>query len=408
MRIKFLGGCREVGRSAVLVDDILLDYGFKPSHPIQFPLDANAEEIILSHAHLDHSGLIPALANGATIYMTPPTKELAALLAYDTIRVAGKRKEKPPYGQSAVERMEKKARLVAYERSFSAGEYDVTFYDASHIPGSASIHLAGEKSLFYCGDINPVQTRLLKELKRSFPESDVLIIESTYFGTDHTPRFDLEIKFVDSIMETIDGGGHVIIPCFAVGRTQEVLLILHNFGLTPYLDGMGADVTEILLRYPRYLRDARKLEEAYENAVLVDPERRAEVLQNPSIIVTTAGMLEGGPVLYYLQKLKDDARSKLMLTGYQVEGTNGRLALEEGCVMVNGDKVKLGLGIEQYDFSAHAGDRELREVVDVFCRNGTEYVFAVHGDRSEEFAKWIRENYGCDAFAPTMGEEFVL
>jgi putative mRNA 3-end processing factor len=127
--------------------------------------------------------------------------------------------------------------------------------------------------------------------------------------------------------------------------------------------------------HPRFLKDAEELNNAFGDAMFVSARKRKKAISQPSVIVTTAGMLNGGPVLYYLKKVHDDPRSKVLLTGYQIEGTNGRKLVEEGCVEVNGEVVKVNTGVEQYDFSAHAGDRELKELVSRFCGNGTEKPF---------------------------------
>jgi putative mRNA 3-end processing factor len=409
LKLKFLGGCREVGRSAILVDEILLDYGFKPTVPPEFPLPTSSNLIILSHAHLDHSGLLPPLARGnSLIYMTPPTIDLVNFLAKDTLKVSKKRGLPPPFSLRDLENLMEKSVIVDYEESFRVGEYEVMLLDASHIPGSSSIFLSGKKRVFYTGDINTISTRLLSPHSMKYPEADILIIESTYFESDHPSRFDLEIEFVDSILETLDQGGSVIIPCFAIGRTQEILLILENFNISPFLDGMGIDVISILRDHPSYLRDLKILERAFRNAVLIDSKTRKDVLSDPSVIVTTAGMLEGGPALHYIEKIKDDEKSKILLTGYQMEGTNGRRALEEGMIEINGKKIKLLPKVEQYDFSAHCGDKELKNIVDFFCSRGTQKVFIMHGEKCAKFADWIREKYGVDAVSPQNGEEFTF
>jgi putative mRNA 3-end processing factor len=119
-------------------------------------------------------------------------------------------------------------------------------------------------------------------------------------------------------------------------------------------------------------------------------------------------MLNGGPVLYYLKQIHDDPRSKVLLTGYQIEGTNGRRLIEKGCVEADGQVVKVNAGVESYDFSAHAGDAELKKIVSRFCRTGTEVVFMIHGDQTEDFAAWARDKFGCEAIAPKNGEEFII
>jgi len=425
MKIKFLGGCNEVGRSAILVDGkIILDYGLRPSDPPEIPLGNGSifpKAVIVSHAHLDHSGMVPSLmavGTGTTpdVYMTSVTSDLTRLLGRDTIKV-GKEQGFVFFGEEDIRKMDEYTHTLDYGERIAldgslSGDYEFELYNAGHIPGGSSVHLRKESedvSLFYTGDIKIGETRLMESASASdFPTSDILLIESTYYGREHRNRKELEREFVDSITETLDSGGNAIVPCFAVGRTQEIVMILHSYGLTPYVDGMGLSVFRLFKNHPSFLKNAKALNAAFSDAQFVNSKRRKKALSEPSVIVTTAGMLNGGPVLYYLKKMHEDPRSKVLLTGYQIEGTNGRRLVEEGCVDVDGEVVKVNAEVEQYDFSAHAGDSELKELVSGFCRKGTEVVFMVHGEHTEKFAAWARDNFGCDAIAPKNGEEFVI
>ncbi|MBI4361534.1 MAG: MBL fold metallo-hydrolase, partial [Euryarchaeota archaeon] len=342
------------------------------------------------------------------VYMTPPTRDLAYLLCSDILKVSKKRGLDPPFLKEDLQRMLERTRTVGYRETFKAGPFEASLYNSNHIPGAACVHLQGERnSLLYSGDIHGAPMRLLPRYEKKFPDADALIVESTYFGNDHTPRFDLELEFIDSIIETVDQGGHVIVPAFAVGRTQELLLILSNFGHPAYVDGMGAEVGRILVEYPEYAR-TDDLERAMRNTIRVDPRRRREVLQEPSIIVTTSGMLEGGPALYYIDQLKDNPLTKIVLTGYQMAGSNGRRALEEGMMEIDGRTIRLKPRVEMYDFSAHAGDKELKEYVTDFVNRGTRKVFCVHGENCAGFAEWIRTELGVEAEAPERGQEYPI
>jgi len=229
-----------------------------------------------------------------------------------------------------------------------------------------------------------------------------------YFARNHTPRKTLEERFIKSISETIDMGGRAIIPAFGIGRTQEIMLILKKHGLPAFVDGMGVDVFNLFKRSPEYVKDINKLEKAFTSANIVKREDRESIINKPSIIVTSAGMLNGGPVLYYIDEIYNDPKSKIFLTGYQADDTNGRSALTRGYI-VNGKRtVHLNCRLELYDFSAHCGDVQLKEVVKKFCDNGTETVIAVHGDNTEGFANWIREEMGVTSFAPANQEKISI
>ncbi|PXF57393.1 MAG: mRNA 3'-end processing factor [Candidatus Methanogaster sp.] len=412
--LRFLGGCGEVGRSAVLIDDdILLDYGMKPGEssdsPPSYPLNGiHPRTIIISHGHLDHCGVVPNIMDiHPQVYSTPITKHLTAFLAKDTLSIARRSGQMPLFDSQDIQEFMQSARIIDYRDRFECGEYTAQLYDAGHIPGSASILLESENGIriLYTGDVNHTDTRLLNRACPQ-PKADVMITESTYFGTDHTPRKELEQEFVDSIRDTLNRGGNAIVPCFAIGRTQEVLMILHKHGLHPYVDGMGVDVLRRFIQYPECLRDSNALQQAFDNATVVKPERRARILKN-SLIVTTAGMLNGGPALFYLGKIHDDPESKILLTGYQVEGTNGYHALAHKRLTDRNRVLSLRMTVEQYDFSAHSGDAELKRLVQKFCDQGGEFVFMMHGDRTEEFAAWAGE-CKIDATAPANGDEFTI
>ncbi len=401
-----------MGRSAILVnEELLLDYGIKPTDPPTYPSNGlRPKTVIISHGHLDHCGLAPNLMDlEPEIYCTDVTARLSALLARDTLKIAGKRGHVIPYYTDEIQEFERKVRTVDYRQEFKTSGYSACFYDAGHIPGSSSILIEKDKqSLFYTGDINTQQTELQNGADTEYPISDTLLIESTYFGRNHTPRKVLEERFIESIRETIDNGGKAIIPAFSIGRTQEMMLILKKHGLHAYVDGMGVDVFDLIKKSPEYVRDMDKLEKAFTSASIVKPKEREAIIKEPCVIVTSAGMLNGGPVLYYIREIYDDAKSKLHLTGYQAEDTNGRMALESGHIVDGRDTIRLNCRLELYDFSAHCGDKELKEVVKNFADNGTETVIVVHGENTRGFAEWIKEELGVVAKAPANGDTVYL
>jgi putative mRNA 3-end processing factor len=404
--IKFLGGCREVGRSAVMVDSIILDYGLKPSDPPEFPLDGiSPSTVIISHGHLDHVGVAPNLMYyDPAVLMTPPSRDLSITLLKDSMNIM----HPPPYTKREFRQFESNIQELEYEEPVELREYEVELFNAGHIPGSASVHLRGDVNILYSGDIKLEETRLLEGADTDYPETDILIVESTYFGTEHPEREELERAFVESVIETLDMGGHAIIPAFAVGRTQEVLMILEKHGITPYVDGLGKEVGRMIDKYPDYIKSPKSLKKAIKKAIPVEWRKRERVLEEPAAIVTTAGMLNGGPALFYISRLYNDEKSKIILTGYQVEGTNGDMALKKGMINLGTKTVQLKMKVEQYDFSAHADDAQLKEYVERVVDKGAEVVFTLHGEESEAFAGWIRDNLGVQAYSPKNGDIFVI
>ncbi|MGP8321039.1 MAG: MBL fold metallo-hydrolase [Methanosarcinaceae archaeon] len=412
MKIQFKGGCREVGRSAVFLDEkILIDYGMKPGESPLYPLNGmHPKTVLVSHGHLDHCGAVPNLMDlDPEIYMTPPTADFANMLAKDTLKIAQANGVYAPYNSEDLRKFVQRTTKIDTGVQFTTQGYNVEFYDAGHIPGAASIHIESKngESLFYTGDISTTNTRLVSGAG-DFPTADSLVIESTYFGEEHPARKEVESAFMDSLHETLDIGGTVIIPAFAIGRTQEILMLLDSHGIHPYVDGMGTMAYKLMMHHTDYLRNHTHLKKAYKNAVIVKGRKRDSIPLDSSIIITTAGMLNGGPVLHYIDKLYNDPKSKIMLSGYQVEGTNGKMAIDKGIIDNDGIIRNLHIKVEQYDFSAHCGDKELKDIVKEFCDTGTEKVFVMHGDNTEMFAEWVLQEIGVEAHAPVNGDEFLL
>lgn len=412
MKLSFLGACREVGRSALCIDDkVMMDYGIKMGEPTEYPINGPRPEVVLlSHCHIDHSGLVPNLMDlQPNIYMTPPTADLSHILLRDTLKIAESTGENAPFDSHDLNNYMHKTKVVDYGIKLGSHGYNFTFYNAGHIPGAAAIHVQSKtgESILYTGDINTADTRLVNG-SEDIPDADYLAIESTYFDKDHLPRQETEKDFIDSLKSTLDIGGNVLIPAFAVGRTQEILMLLNEYNIKSYVDGMGKDAYDAMMKHPSYLRNPKLLRKAFDNAIVVKGSKRGSLPLESSVIVTTSGMLNGGPVMTYLNKLYDDPKSKLMLTGYQVEGTNGRMAIDTGIIENNGVVQQLKIKVEQYDFSAHAGDKELKALVKDFCDRGTKAVFTMHGENTVGFASWIEENLGVKAYAPEPGQEFNL
>ena len=412
IQIGVMGAGREVGRSAFLIDEkIMLDYGIKPTDPPEYPQgSARPETIVISHGHLDHCGVVPNLMDlQPAVIATPPTKHLTKLLAEDTMEIAESSSSIAPFDPVDISQLMRLTRELDYLDSIERNDHTITLFDAGHIPGSSLVLVEnGETSLLYTGDIKNSDTRLIRGSKIHYPEATALLLESTYFGKDHQDRGQLERKFIESIRHTIDIGGSVVIPSFAIGRTQEILLILKEHGIRSYVDGMGREVTDIFLKDPEYLRDPGRLKAAYGYSTTVKGSMRRSLLDEPCVIVTTAGMLNGGPALSYLKKIYDNPKHKVILTGYQVENTNGRNALTTGTIDLDGEIVKLRCQLEQYSFSAHSGDAELKAIVKYMVDKGTEHVFCVHGDHTVEFAEWIKQEFDVNAYAPKIGEEYII
>lgn len=422
MDLEFFGGAREVGRSAVLVNDsLLLDYGLKTETPLQYPVgEVDPEAVVVSHGHLDHVGAVPSLLTGDArppVHWTPPTRDLAVTLAEDTLKLHGNTLQ-CPFTDTHVRRMTQVSETHDYRESFEAAGHDVTLYNAGHIPGSAHVLVDdGETRLLYTGDFytqpsavpdrhdGPTGQRLV-ENSTARPAADVVLTESTYADVGHPPRARVESQFVESVQTTLWEGGTVVVPVFAIGRAQELLMVCEAHGIECYLDGMATDVTELVRRHPAFVRDSDALRRAKSNARFVTGRggQRERIADKNTAILTTAGMLGGGPVVSYIPEIRRNPTNKIALTGYQVDGTPGRELVETGRAEFDGRVLPVSAQVEQYHFSAHADRDGLRSFLSAYTDTP---VLVNHGDACTGFAEELRDD-GFDATAPDLGESIQV
>jgi hypothetical protein len=406
IRVTFLGGGRQVGRSCILLQTpgtkILMDCGMNPAIKgrERFPyLDAaefkinELDAIILSHAHLDHSALVPYLFKmgyRGPVYMTAPTRDLAAILALDFIGVAYKQATSPLYGSVDVKEMVKHTICLDFnEVTDIAPDVRITFYNAGHCLGSAITHINignGAHNLVYSGDIKYVNSRLLNRANDKFPRMETLILEATYGGRNNIlpPRREAEENLIREITETIDKGGKILIPELGLGRAQESMIILEEAmrnGKMPkvpiYIDGMIWDMNGIHTAYPDFLHHQIKkdvfaninpfLSEVFQR-VGSPTERKAVVEGGPCVVLATSGMLVGGASVEYFRHFAQNKDNKICFVCYQGAGSLGK-QIQEGLKTVqmttNDGKeefVNVNLEVSTVEgLGAHAGRNELMD-----------------------------------------------
>lgn len=419
IKVHCLGASREVGRSAFLVDagdKILLDYGVKLTpDSVEYPLHVktNIDAAVISHAHLDHSGHLPTLFNVSKplVFLTPPTLDLARMLWHDSLKIAGMEGMEAHFTKDEIRKTEKYAFPLNYKKHVQITSHtSLQLFDAGHILGSAitKLHIGG-KNFVYTGDYKPSETRLFNAADLDLGKVDYLMIESTYGDTNHPDRKKVEKEFVESVQDTVERGGHVLVAAFAVARSQELIDILHEYKVNApiYFEGMGIKASRVFMDYPQYLKNPKFLKKALESVHFVkNLKMREKVLKDPSVIVTTAGMLTGGPVHAYLPKLQADKNSLLCLTGYQVDETPGRILMEKGTINLDGINVRPKMEVKKFDFSAHPGRDEMLATI---RKLKPEKVICVHGDSAiaQKFAETIKSE-GFDAVAPERGEVLEL
>ncbi|OKY79033.1 MAG: putative metal-dependent RNase containing RNA-binding KH domain [Candidatus Methanohalarchaeum thermophilum] len=447
VRTTFLGGSREVGRSSYLLSTpnskILIDCGVKPGSnsdgtpylyvPEVTPID-DLDAVVLTHSHLDHSGLIPLLYKygyDGPVYCTAPTRDLMALLQLDYIDIAARDDRKVPYNSKMVREVVKHAITLEYgEVTDISPDIKLTLHNAGHILGSSMAHFHVGEGLYnvtFTGDFNFGKSRLFDSASRDFPRVETLITESTYGGSkDYQPsRKEAENKLKKAVQNTINRGGKALIPAFAVGRSQEVMLVLeeqirHNKidEVPVYLDGMIWDATAIHTAYPEYLNEKIKsrIFHKEKNPFLADifkkvdsQQMREKVMEgDPCVILSTSGMLSGGPILEYLRYLGPEKENSLTFVGYQAEGTLGR-RIEKGWDEVSlpgsnekTNSVKINLNVNSIEgFSGHSDRKDLVKFIRKMKSN-PERILTIHGDEQKciDLASTLYKKFHVDTRAP--------
>ena len=457
VRITTLGCCREVGRASFIVSTpetpVLVDCGDKPGAEDEVPYlqvpealgsGANSlDAVVLTHAHLDHSALIPLLFKygyDGPIYCTEPTRDLMGLLTLDYLDVAAKEGRAPPYESEMVREAIKHCIPLEYgDVTDISPDIKLTLHNAGHILGSSIAHFHVGDGLYnvaFSGDIHYEDTRLFNGAVNEFPRVETLVLESTYGGRNdyQTDQEDSERKLKGVINETYDEGGKILIPAFAVGRSQEMMLVIEEAmrsGDIPempvHLDGMIWEATAIHTTYPEYLRDdlRDRIFHDDENPFLADQfnhidggeEERQEVADGgPAIILSTSGMVTGGPIMSWLEHLGPDPDTTLTFVGYQAQGTLGR-RIQKGQDKVplgnsrgrgRSDSLTLNCNVETVDgFSGHADRQGLENFVKTMNPR-PEKVLCVHGDEqsTQDLSSALYHEFNMRTFAPKNLETF--
>lgn len=413
-----LGACEEVGRSGFILDfgeKLLLDYGVKVNPKgLDYPMDVNEniKAIILSHAHLDHSGYLPYFykKSNAVSFMTQATLGISDILWQDSLKIADIEGATPKYSKADIEDTHKHNFLLPYRKEMHiTNDLSLEFFDAAHILGSALSKLTfKDKTFLYTGDFKAEETQLHKGMD-DVGKVDYVMLESTYGDREHPKRKEVEKALCESVQDTIDGGGFAIIPAFAVGRSQEIVDILTAYNVTGdiYLDGMGKKVADLYLQNSHLIKSPKQLADGLKKVKWVfGPKDRKEAMKKPSIIVTTSGMMKGGPVVGYVEKMINDPKSKIHLSGYQGDETPGRMLQDTGRLPYGKDEsiVKVGCKYEKYDLSAHPGQKEM---ISALKKWSPKKAFLVHGDKEvmQVFKKEIEQKTGIEVVIPKTGKK---
>ena len=452
-----LGGFGQVGRSCMLLttpdSKILIDCGVNPG--AQNPNEAfprldwsnitldELDAIVIGHAHFDHTGFLPVLLKygyKGPIYCTEPTLPMMNLIQLDSIKVAAAQGKLPLYSERDVFQVMRQAVTLRYGTVTDISpDVKLVLSNAGHILGSATCHFHignGDHNFVYSGDIKYGKSMLLESAYTNYPRVETLLIESTYGAKEdiQPSRQEVETAFIASVNSVLKEGGKVLIPIPAVGRAQELMMVIDQYmksgQLTEapvFMEGMIQEATAIHEAYPEYLaRELRqKILETDDNPFdseyftnIEHPDAREEPLreESPCIIIATSGMLEGGPVIEYLRNIAPHKKNKILFVSYQVNGTLGRRVMDgarQVSIMAKNGKIEvvsINCGIERLEgFSGHSDYNQLMSFVQRL-RPKLRRVLVNHGERrkSENLSMSIRRMYRISTHYPQIQEAIKL
>ncbi|MBS7631653.1 MBL fold metallo-hydrolase, partial [Candidatus Bathyarchaeota archaeon] len=360
---------------------------------------------------LDHSGGAPIfyLSEKKPIFATPVTAEIVKILIKDFIKLSG---YYLPFEYLELESMMRQRKDLTYGMDVKFKDVEFRLINAGHIPGSAMVELnTNGKRILYTGDFNTLDSKLVNSAKIPKQTFDAVIIESTYATEDHPSRRDLEEEFIREILKVIEDEGRILVPAFAVGRSQEMLMMLnaHNLSGKTVVDGMARLVNMILMDHTDYIRAPKDfIKTISETREIKGWKDRREAVKKARVIVAPSGMLEGGNALFYLEKLALDERNAVFLVSYQIPGSGGAKLLETGMFNINEHEEKVRAKVRRFDFSSHAGKTELEAFLKGL--NGKPKIFVIHGEpeNCEALASYARDELNLDAVAPNLDEEFSI
>jgi putative mRNA 3-end processing factor len=413
-----MGGTHRVGGNAVQVKsdqtNLLLEYGVKPGTPPEFPAHIRARDvdaIVVGHAHLDHSGGVPLfyLSEKKPYFATRTTSELMKILIKDMIKLNS---YYLPFEYLELENMQKYRNDIVYGQKVKVKDTEFRLLDAGHIPGSAMIDITvGGKKILYTSDFNTIQTRICRGAKVPRKKYDAVVIESTYAMHEHPERKQLEKDFVNDIKTTVNDGGKVLVPAFAVGRSHEMLSILHAHKFDGYmlLDGMARAVNQVMLDIPESVKTPKTYSNAVSKVHMIRGWRdRRQAVKKADVIVAPSGMLQGGTVMFYMEKLALDPNNSVFVVSFQVPGTNGAKLLETGMFPIKDRETRVNAKVKHYDFSSHSGRTPLQQ----FLRGlkGKPDVYVIHGEEEscDFLSEWVRDELDLNGVAPNQEDEFTV
>jgi uncharacterized protein len=445
VRLSFLGAARQVGRTCLLLQTpesrIIMDCGIDPSQdgPESYPyLDApefnisDIDAVIVTHSHLDHSGLIPYLFKygyKGPVYCTLPTRDVMSLLQLDMIKIQRNEGKEPIYSSEEVRNTVLHTICLEFDEVTDiTPDVRLTFYNAGHILGSSLVHLNignGLHNVVFTGDLKYGRTNVLEAANTQFPRVETLIMESTYGGKNNIMNEqEADNYMIDVVKKTFERGGKVLMPVLGSGRAQEVMIIIERLmrekkipNCPVYLDGMLYDITAIHTAYPEFLnRNIRQQIFHKENNPFLSEifkkvgskKEREEVInsEGPCLILATSGMLQGGPSVEYLKRLAEGKKHSLVFSCYQPPGSLGHRIREGETELMMRDSakqqvLKINMEVHKVEITNHSDRKQLMNYVKR-CNPNPRKVILMHGESSRclDLASSLHKQYRIETTAP--------
>jgi len=452
VRLSCLGASRQVGRTCFLIQTpesrVLIDCGIDPgqdgteTYPYLDAPEFNISEIdavVVTHSHLDHSGLIPYLFKfgyRGPVYCTYPTRDVMALLQLDMIKIQRAEGKEPIFTSEEVKQMVLHTICLDYDEvSDITPDVRLTLYNAGHILGSAIVHFNignGLHNFAYTGDLKYARTNVLEPGNTQFPRIETLMIESTYGGKNNVmAEQEADEYMIQIVKDTFKRGGKVLMPVLGSGRAQEVMVIIERLmrekkipEAPVYVDGMLWDITAIHTAYPEYLnRNLRQQIFHKEENPFLSPifkevgshKERLQVIQEEGacLILATSVMLTGGPSVEYLKNLAENKKNAIIFSCYQPPGSLGhRIRSGEKEIRGVADKnqvLKIKMDVHKVEITNHSDRRQLMNYVKR-CNPQPRKVIVVHGESSRclDLASSIHKAYRIETIAPKNLETIRL
>lgn len=415
-RFHYLGGGNEVGNVGIMLENqnenkLILDYGLAPTHPPKYPSEApKVKNAIITHSHVDHLGMAPWLSSNynTTLHGTELTSKISRLMWNDCYKISSIEKYPLPWDKRDIDIAMESWKTHNFEKQWEQEDWKLSLHKAGHIPGAAMLKVdTPTKKILFTGDFDTRDSPLASGAKPQ--QVDTLFVEGTYGGRNHPDSKEETDRFLEHIEKVVDRGGTALIPAFANGRTQDIVMKLHKFAphLDVHVDGMGKRIARMQLEHPETLRDHNALDKAWSWCRKVSSKSDKKKALDSDVIVSTSGMLQGGPSIWYLNRLRHDLKNEILFTGYQARDTGGRKLQTENKVNIFGKETDIELNWEKYSFSTHAGHDEIVKFAQE-CKASEVVVYHTDPNEARPHLEEELTSLGMKVYSPENGISYNL